>query len=110
MLKTIAVEKGDSPNTDAKAEPSLLGLVQDSTVVYVKQGTNCKYRGANLEGHYFKLNNLKTLEDGKAELMLEFLWYKWKPKTSWGKVVSQRESFVLHKNFHGYAVAELGRN
>jgi hypothetical protein len=110
MLKTIAVEKGDGPNTDAKAEPSLLGLVQDSTVVYFKEGTNCKYRGANLEGQYFKLDNLKTLEDGQVELMLEFLWYKWKPKTSWGRVVAGSESFLLHPNFNGYAVAELARS
>lgn len=107
MLKTIAVEQGDGPNTDAKAEPSLLGLVQESTVVYFKEGTSSKYRGANLEGQYFKLDNLKILENGQVELMLEFLWYKWKPKTSWGKVVADRESFLLHPNFNGYAVAEL---
>lgn len=110
MLKTIAVEKGDGPNADAKAEPSLLGLVNNSTVVYFKEGTSCKYRGANLEGQYFKLNNLKALEDGQVELILEFLWYKWKPRSSWGKIATQRESFVLHTNFHGYAVAELARN
>ena len=108
-LKARAVENGDGPNTDAKAKPSLLGLVQNATVVYLKKDTNCKYRGANLSENYFKVENLKMLEDGKVELYLEFLWYEWKPKTSWGKVVAEIESFSIHQDFNGYVVAELAR-
>jgi len=109
-LNALAVEKGLGPNTDAKAKPTLLGLVHNATVVYLKNDASCKYRGASLSGNYFKVEDLETLEGGEIELTLEFLWYKWKPKTSWGKVIAENRSFVIHQNFSGYVVAELARN
>ena len=107
MSSGVSIAKG--PNTDAKASPTVLGMLKGQRVVQIKHGAVCKYRGANLDGYFLKVNNISQSKDGRVQLLVEFLWYGWKPDSGGMRIVTDPGNFVEYDDFDGYVIAELGR-
>ena len=108
-IMSTGVSTAKGPNTDAKASPTKLGVLRGQRAVQIKHGAGCRYRGANLDGYFLKVNNISQAKDGRVQLLVEFLWFGWKPDSGGMRIIIDPEYFVEYDDFDGYVVAELGR-